>query len=248
MLEKGFDQYIRTISIDLQNSEKSQYPFTLKAVQELKTLELHPNVTFLVGENGSGKSTLLEAVAIAYGFNPEGGSKNFNFATKETHSILSEYIKIARGVKRAKDGFFLRAESFYNLASQIDELDLEMFGASISASYGGKSLHHQSHGESFMSLVMNRFGGRGIYILDEPEAALSPTRQMALMSRIHQLVLDNSQFIIATHSPMIMAYPNAVIYNVEKGFEEIKYEETEHYQVTKGFLNNPKKMLDILLS
>lgn len=243
MIKDKFDQYIREIEL-LKSKILStgQYPFNLPAVEKLSTLKFHPNVTFIVGENGSGKSTLLESIAVAYGFNAEGGSRNFNFATKDTHSRLYEYLKLTKGFRKARDGFFLRAESFYNVASNIDEL-----GSEILDSYGGKSLHAQSHGESFISLVLNRFRGKGIYILDEPEAALSPTRQLALLSRIHQLVDDDSQFIIATHSPIIMAYPYAKIYDVDNGYEEVKYTETDHYLITKEFLNNPSRMMDIIL-
>ncbi|GAA0179589.1 AAA family ATPase [Clostridium sediminicola] len=243
MIEQTFDQYIREVEVlkSIMPSFKG-YPFNLLSVEKLSKLKLHPNVTFLVGENGSGKSTLLEAISIAYGFNPEGGSKNFNFGTKETHSSLYEYLRIIKGVKKPRDGFFLRAESFYNVATNIDGLGPELLD-----SYGGKSLHDQSHGESFMSLVLNRFRGRGLYILDEPEAALSPTRQLALISRIHQLVQDDSQLIIATHSPIILAYPNAVIYDVDNGYKETKYTETDHYRISKEFLNNTSKILDILL-
>jgi predicted ATPase len=157
-------------------------------------------------------------------------------------------MRISRGIKRPKDGYFLRAESFFNVASEIEILDSEPgFGPPVKNSYGGKSLHAQSHGESFMSLILNRFGGKGLYILDEPEAALSPTRQMALLSRIHQLVLDKSQFLIATHSPIILAYPNATIYQLTSdGLELVSYEETEHYKITKDFLNDYKSMLNIL--
>lgn len=241
MIKKGFEQYIRKIElVKNHNISKNKYPFNLKAIKNLKCLELHPNVTFIVGDNGTGKSTLLEAIAIAYGFNAEGGSKNSIFSTEDTHSILYDYIKIVKGFKKPRDGYFLRAESFYNVATHIDEIN------GIKA-YGGKSLHMQSHGESFMSLVMERMTGNGIYILDEPEAALSPTRQMALVSRIHQLVKMNSQLIIATHSPIIMSYPNAIIYNIEDGYNEINYEETEHYLVTKDFLNRTDMMLMELL-
>lgn len=242
MLEKGFTQYIREIKLTKsEDISKDEYPFNLKAIKNLKTLELHPNVTFIVGENGSGKSTLLEAIAIAYGFNAEGGSKNFTFATNETHSILYEHIKVVKGFVKPRDGYFLRAESFYNVATNIDEM------GDLVKVYGGKSLHMQSHGESFMSLVMNRITGEGIYIFDEPEAALSPTRQMALVSRIHQLVKMDSQLIIATHSPIIMSYPNAIIYNIEDKYNEIEYEKTEHYMVTKNYLNRTDMMLEKLL-
>ncbi|MFZ7101528.1 MAG: AAA family ATPase [Peptococcaceae bacterium] len=241
MLEKGMYQYLRSVELkNLKDRLSNVYPFSLKAVQELTRLDFHPNVTFLIGENGSGKSTLLEAIAVAYGFNPEGGSKNFNFSTKDTHSDLSDYLRLTKGVLAAKDGYFLRAESFYNVATNIDNLDVAKY-------YGNVSLHKQSHGESFMSLVLNRFSGKGLYILDEPEAALSPTRQMALVTRIHDLVRKDSQFIIATHSPIIMAYPKAIIYNIENRYASISYEDTEHYQVMKSFMNNPEGMLDILL-
>lgn len=228
----------------------NQYPFCLKAVKNLTTVKFNPAVTFFIGENGTGKSTLLESIAVLMGFNPEGGTKNFSFGTRDSHSNLSDYLRISRGIKRARDGFFLRAESFFNVATEIEKLDEEplALGPPIINSYGFKSLHEQSHGESFWSLVMNRFGGNGLYILDEPEAALSPNRQMALISRIHDLVNDNSQFIIATHSPIIMAYPDATIYELnENGIETVDYEETEHYIVTKNFLNKRKKMLDILI-
>lgn len=191
---------------------------------------------------------LLEAIAVAYGFNPEGGSRNFNFSTMDSHSTLSDCIRLTKGVRKVQDGYFLRAESFYNVASNIEELDKGgFFSPPIIHSYGGTSLHQQSHGESFMSLISHRFGGKGIYILDEPEAALSPTRQMTLLRRLHELVLDDSQFIIATHSPIIMAYPHARIYSIEDDYSIIKYEDTEHYQVMKSFINNPSGMLNYLL-
>ncbi len=247
MIEISYEQYIREVELLSSNIiSYNEYPFNLPAVRNLSVLSFHPNVTFIVGENGSGKSTLLEAIGVAYGFNPEGGTKNFNFSTADTHSDLYKYIKIVKGVKKPKDGFFLRAESFYNVATNVDEL--EKIDPGLIDYYGGHSLHRQSHGESFMALLMNRFRGNGIYILDEPEAALSPTRQMALISRMHQLVKENSQFIIATHSPIIMAYPNAKIYNIDFNYKEEKYTDTDHYKVTKEFLNNTSKMLNILLN
>jgi len=247
MIKLTHEQYIREISLkDIGDVDADAYPFCLDSVKKLGALELHPNVTFIIGENGSGKSTLLEAIAVAYGFNAEGGSKNFNFSTSDTHSCLHEHIKMIKGVKRPKDNFFLRAESFYNVSTNVDELD-KYGGSSLYDSYGGKSLHVQSHGESFISLVRHRFWGKGLYILDEPEAALSPSRQMALISLIHQLVQDDSQFIIATHSPIIMAYPNAKIYEIEDGYREVAYKDTQHYMTTKRFLNCPEQMLNILL-
>ncbi|MGR9105628.1 MAG: AAA family ATPase [Gammaproteobacteria bacterium] len=227
-----------------------EYPFCLDAVRNLESLKLHPSVTYIIGENGSGKSTLLEALAVALGFNPEGGTRNFGFNTFASHSKLHEYIRLSRGISRPKDGFFLRAESFFNVATEIERLDSEFsFGPPVIASYGGKSLHAQSHGESFFALLLNRFGGNGLYILDEPEAALSPTRQMAMLSRMHQLVQDQSQFVIATHSPIVMAYPDSIIYQLGPGGAEVvSYEDTEHYQVTKDFLNSREQALQVLLS
>lgn len=226
-----------------------RFPFNLPALRSLEKLDLHPKVTFFVGENGSGKSTLLEAIAISLGFNPEGGSRNFNFNTRASHSDLHAFLRIAKGFKRPKDGFFLRAESFFNVATQIEELDAEPAPAPrVIGAYGGQSLHEQSHGESFMALLMNRFGGNGLYILDEPEAALSPQRQLAALSRLHDLVNSQSQFIIATHSPIIMAYPEAWIYACSaEGLKRVDYQDTEHFQVTKDFLNNPERMLGTLL-
>src|SRR5437660_11932377 len=172
-----------------------QYPVSLVAVKTLEELQLHPAVTFFIGENGSGKSTLLEALAVKCGFNAEGGSKNFSFTTRDgSISELHEHLRVARNHPRPYDGFFLRAESFFNLATQIENLDAEPgLGPPIGPSYGNRPLHEQSHGESFMSLLCNRFHGDGLYFLDEPEAALSPQRQLAVLRRIHDLVENNSQ-------------------------------------------------------
>lgn len=202
-----------------------------------------------MGENGSGKSTLLEAMAVASGFNPEGGTRNFNFSTRDTHSHLGEYITLSR-CRYPKDGFFLRAESFYNVASNIDQMDEEpSFSPRLIDSYGGVSLHNQSHGESFLALVQNRFGGHGLYLLDEPEAALSPARQLTLLGQMHLLVEEDSQFIVATHSPILMAYPGASIYLLdETGVQPVAYRETEHYQLTRRFLEDPERMFRYLFS
>lgn len=246
MFKSHFDTYLRRLEL-LRDKVPSFdiYPFHLKSIYNLETMEFHPKVTYIVGENGMGKSTLLESVAIALGFNPEGGTINFRFSTESTHSELHQYISLIRGTKKPKDGFFFRAESFYNLATNIDEIDREpSSGRRIIDSYGGKSLHEQSHGESFFATFLHRFGGNGLYILDEPEAALSPFRQMAMLSRIHSLVNKNSQFIISTHSPILMAYPDSIIYNLtSEGIKNAVLEETDHYTIMKQFLNNKEKFL-----
>jgi predicted ATPase len=217
-----------------------RYPYCLPVCRNMSHIGLHPAVTFLIGENGAGKSTLLEAIAVAMGFNAEGGSRNFGFSTRSTHSCLHQALDLLRGLRRPQDGFFLRAESFYNVATEVDNLQV--------TGYGDRSLHEQSHGESFMTLAMERFRGNGIYLLDEPEAALSPTRQLALLSRIHQLVRASSQFVIATHSPILMAYPNATIYHIATdSIHAIDYTATEHYAVTKRFLNDHEAMLNEVL-
>jgi predicted ATPase len=219
-----------------------QYPFCIPAVRHLRRLEFHPAVTFFIGENGTGKSTLLEAIATKYGFNAEGGSKNFNFATQDTHSGLHDFIRLERGVLHPSDGFFLRAESFYNVATEIDRLGVER-------AYGGRSLHGQSHGEAFLALLQHRFQGDGVYLLDEPEAALSPQRQLSVLTLLHRLVYHQSQLVIATHSPILLAYPHSRIFLFsQEGISEIQYTETEHYQITKDFLNRYGRMLQLLLS
>ncbi len=210
-------------------------------------LYLDSNISFFIGENGSGKSTLIEAIALASGFNAEGGGKNFNFASRMSHSNLWEYLRLSR-IKLPKDGFFLRAESFYNVASTIDDLSESGLGRPVIESYGGVSLHQQSHGESFMSLVEHRLNGNGLYILDEPEAALSPARQLELLIHFKRLLGANSQLIVATHSPILMAYPGASIYEFStQGIKRVKYEDTEHFQLTKLFLEDPERMLHHLL-
>ena len=242
--------YIRRITMETE-PERGSYLRDIPAICHLmkdKFIELSKNITFFVGENGSGKSTLLEAIAVNFGFNAEGGSRNFVFSTTSTHSDLYKNIRLGKGL-RPKDGFFLRAESFYNAASYIDELDREApsFHKLID-SYGGVSLHNQSHGESFLALVQNRFGDNGLYILDEPEAALSPMRIMTLMVEIDRLRRAGSQFIIATHSPILLTIPDSEIFEFsENGISKVHYKDTEHYQITRNFLENPEKMLKYLL-
>jgi predicted ATPase len=222
------------------------YPFSIPAVRHLRKLDLHRSVTFLIGENGTGKSTLLEAIAVADGFNPEGGTRNFNFSTRDSHSELYKCIQLGRGVRRARhDSFFLRAESFYNVATEIDQRGL----IAANSPYGPVSFHAQSHGEAFLTLMINRFSGNGFYLLDEPESALSPQRQLSFLTALHDLVRRGSQLIIATHSPLIMAYPEATIYWLsDDGIERVEYEDTEHFKVTRAFFSRREKMLAELLS
>jgi predicted ATPase len=229
------------------------YPFSIPAIRDLDELALDPKVTFLIGDNGSGKSTLIEAIAIAAGFNAEGGSKNFNFQTRGSESPLHRFLRPIRGLKRPRDGFFLRAESYFNVATEIERLDADPDAGGkprIIDSYGGVSLHEQSHGESFIALAMHRFRGHGIYILDEPEAALSPQRQLSLLAIMHELVEEErSQFIIATHSPILMAYPGALLYQLrDDGLQRIRYEDTEHYTITRDFLNSPERFFKTLFA
>ncbi|WP_382323229.1 AAA family ATPase [Hydrogenophaga sp. UC242_50] len=243
-------QFLQRMSLRRDTVDSfERYPFNLPAVRTLDRLDFHPKVTFFIGENGSGKSTLLEAIAVALGFNAEGGSKNFRFSTRRSHSVLHEHLRIAKGFKRPRTGFFLRAESFFNVATEIEQLDAEPgLGAPVIQSYGGHSLHEQSHGESFLTLLMERFHGQGLYILDEPEAALSPQRQLAVLARIHDLVNEGSQFVIATHSPLLMAYPDACIYQCgADGMAPVAYDDTEHVRVTRDFLADPQRMLRGLL-
>lgn len=246
---------MRSVEIDWSSvASEEDFPFCLDFVRGLNTLRLNSAVTYIIGENGSGKSTLLEAIAVALGFNAEGGTKNFSHSTRASHSSLHRHLTLSKG-RAPRDGFFFRAESYFNLATEIEWLDsieereeLRNPPPKIIDSFGGKSLHEQSHGESFFALFMNRFGGDGIYILDEPEAALSPTRQMALLTRIHELVGQDSQFLIATHSPIVLAYPNATIYQLSAdGIDAVSYRRCEPHVVMKEFLNNHEAMVRILL-
>ena len=242
--------YIREIFLGRPLPDDS-YLTALPALAPLiagERLALDAPVTFLVGENGSGKSTLLEAVAVAMGFNAEGGTRNFSFSTRKTHAELGDYLTVSRS-RYPRDGFFLRAESFYNTASYLEDAYREELRLEVGTPYGARSLHAQSHGESFLALVQNRFGGEGVYLLDEPEAALSPARQLTLLGQLHLLVEEDSQFLIATHSPILMAYPGACIYRLsEEGIRRTAYRETEHYLLTRCFLEDPERMLRSLFS
>jgi len=217
------------------------YPFNVPAVCTTEVLTFHPRVTFLVGENGSGKSTLIEALAVAWGFNAEGGSRDHHYSTRASHSQLHRFIRPVRSSMKARDGYFLRAESYFTTATYLESTG--------SARPGQADIHGKSHGEGFFDLFENRLEGHGLYIMDEPEAALSPSRQLSFLARLHQLVQEGSQFIIATHSPIILGYPDACIYRAsEHGLERVEYEDTEHYEVTKGFLNRREVYLDVLLA
>ena len=239
--------FLRKITLlkeKINNPEK--YPFSIPTIKNLDTLELKKNITFFVGENGSGKSTLLEAIAYQCGFNPAGGGRNNAYELESSEAKLGDYLRLS-WLPKITQGFFLRAESFYHFASYIDQMAIDnpKFRKKIYDSYGGKSLHQQSHGESFLSLFSSRFGQKGIYLLDEPEAALSPARQLALLRLIHDLEKGGqAQFIIATHSPILLGYPDAHILNFDEvPISEIEYEETNHYFIMKGFLNRREKFL-----
>lgn len=223
------------------------FPFNVPAFQQLERLEFHPAVTFFIGENGTGKSTLLEALAVQAGFSAEGGWKRRATEDVSPSSGLDRAVRLARG-DYPSDGWFLRAESFYNVATELEQLDKEAFCSHGFVAYGGKELHAQSHGEAFLSLLNHRLTGNGLYFFDEPEAALSPQRQLAVLTLLHRLIRHRSQLVIATHSPILLAYPHARIYEFsERGIHAIAYEETEHYRVTRDFLANRERMIDLLL-
>lgn len=223
-------------------ADPNSFPYLLPAVRNLGTLPLHPKVTYFIGENGTGKSTLIEAIAVAYGLNPEGGSRHFNFDTHRSHSSLGESIRLAKTLARPGDSYFLRAESFYNVASEIERLG-------VIDAYGGVSLHEQSHGESFFALFKNRFHANGLYIMDEPEAALSPKRQLEFLVVLHDYIRRGCQFVIATHSPILMSYPEACIYRLGgDGIHEVAYTDTDHFLITRGFLSNPQRAVAELLA
>lgn len=240
------DKFIRSIKIDWNKISNNSYLRKIPSIHSINNLEFKSKITFFVGENGTGKSTLLESIALAYGFNPEGGSRNFNFSTKDTHSELYGAINIVRGTSKPKSEFFLRAESFYNVASKVD--DYSEGDDYYYARYGGKSLHEQSHGESFLALIQNRFTANGLYILDEPEAALSPQRQLTLLILLYNYAKKGSQFILASHSPILLGMPESSILSFDDGkIREIKYEDTESYKITELFINNKELLLNNLL-
>lgn len=232
-----FGPYLFEMSLDRPRVPSfDEYPFNLPAVRSLSTFAFHPKVTFFVGENGSGKSTILEAIAVAYGLNAEGGSRNLQFVTRDSHSQLYRYLKLSKQAILPADAYFLRAETFYNMSTALEQV-------------GSPTLHNESHGEAFLSLFCDRFGSRGLYLLDEPEAALSPQRQLQFLVQLHDYCRQGCQFLIATHSPIILAYPDAAIHVFgENGLVETPYAQTEHFRITRNFLANPARSLKELFA
>lgn len=235
------DQFIQRLSIDWDKIERNSYLRKIEAIKELDELIFEKPITFFVGENGSGKSTLLEALAVAYGFNPEGGTKNYSFSTYDSHSQLHEAVRISKGYRRAKWGYFLRAESFYNVATKEEEY--------ADYAHPSQKYHEKSHGESFLALAQNQLKPNGLYLFDEPEAALSPQRQLTLLMEIYACAKQGSQFVIVTHSPILLGVPDAQIISFDYGtVHNCEYEETESYKVTEMFINNREFLLERLLS
>ena len=233
--------FIRQAAIDWERIASDDYLRRIPALQGLERLELSAPVTFFVGDNGTGKSTLLEAIAVAYGFNPEGGTKNYHFSTYDSHSGLYSAIKLIKGYRRAEGGYFLRAESFYNVATKEMEY--------TDPKHPSQRYHDRSHGESFMSLLQRWLGSTGVFLFDEPEAALSPQRQLTLLICLHRLAREGSQFLIASHSPILLGMPEAEILSFDEGrISPVSYEETQSYQVTEMFLNHREYLLERLLN
>ena len=234
------NQFIQSISIDWSKIDERSYLRNIDALNGLASLEFRKPITFFVGENGSGKSTLLEAIAIAYGFNPEGGTKNYSFSTYDSHSELYDALRITRGYRKAGWGYFLRAESFYNVATKEEEY--------ADISHPSEKFHEKSHGESFLAIAQNQLRPNGLYIFDEPEAALSPQRQLTLLAEIYECAKQDSQFIIVTHSPILLGIPDAEILTFDNGaVHTCEYEETDSYQITKMFIENRGQLLEMLL-
>ncbi len=233
-------QFIQGIKIDWDKIDRGSYLRSIEALRGVESLQFEKAVTFFVGENGSGKSTLLEALAVAYGFNPEGGTKNYCFSTYDSHSELCKAIRVVRGYRRAEWGYFLRAESFYNVATK--EEDYSDFD------HPSEKYHERSHGESFLAIAQSQLKPNGVYIFDEPEAALSPQRQLTLLLEIYECTKKGAQFFIVTHSPILLGIPGAEIWTFDNGrLHTCEYEETDSYQVTEMFINNRKQLLDRLL-
>ena len=241
--------FIKKIILKPEKVIIDEFPFSMASVRALDGLEFNSAVTFFTGDNGSGKSTVIESIAVAAGFNHEGGSKNFNFSTAERTPALSDAIRLSRSAQRARNGYFYRSESFYNVITNINELDEDPgLTPPVRNSYGGRDLHTRSHGESLLDLIIYRFSEKGLYILDEPESALSVQNQLVLLARIHELVLKGCQFIIATHSPLIIAYPDAEVLNFSQdGIQSVTYDQTENFVLMKRFCTSPDSVIKSLL-
>jgi predicted ATPase len=235
------DPLVRSVVLKREDIEDaSVYPFTIPAIRDLDELVLDPHVTLFAGENGSGKSTLVEAIAVAAGFNPEGGTRSVTVKTRASESPLHRQMRLVRGTRKFRDGYFLRAESFFNVATYLERLE----DPRALLPYGGKSLHEQSHGESFIALIKNRFGPNSFFVLDEPEAALSLRGVLALMRRMHDLVAEGSQFVISTHSPVLLGFPDATIYALsESGIRKTTYEDSDVVTLTRSFLEHRDQFL-----
>jgi predicted ATPase len=241
MPEAPFVHAVRLRPWRIDQAEHRDYTDGLPGLAASGRVALHPRVTFFVGENGSGKSTLVEAIAVASKLNAEGGGhvQQFNFATRSSHSNLHRRLELERSALRPLNAFFLRAESVFNLATAIE-------GTRMQEVYQ-QPLHEQSHGESFLDIAVNRLGPRGFYVFDEPEAALSVQGQLALMRRLHELVAEHSQFVIATHSPILVGYPDAAILELgEHGIRPVSYDETQQVELTRSFLEDPSRFLRYL--
>ena len=238
------EAFVRSVELTAPEAgeERGGHPWDLPVIAALASpLPLDPKVTYLIGENGTGKSTLIEAIAVAAGMNPEGGSRHFSYATRDSHSELWQLLRLVRGARRPRSEFFLRAESFFTAATYIESLPEP---AKALEPYGGRSLHEQSHGESFLAVILNRFGPDGFYLLDEPEAALSTQNCLTMLRRVHELVEAGSQFVIATHSPLVLAYPDATIYCCDDGgLEPVAYEDSEPVRLTQSFLEGRERFI-----
>lgn len=234
--------FIKEVIIDWSVVDEASYVRNIPALVGLDSLRLTHDVTYFVGENGSGKSTLLEAMAVAYGLNPEGGSQNYLFSTHDTHSSLHEAVHLMRGFERPWRAWFLRAESFYNVASAAESYDDLRFGPNHAR------LHELSHGEAFLAAIQSDFIENGLYFLDEPEAALSPLHQMTLLREFYDLAQHGAQLIVATHSPILLSLPGAQILHFgDEGVEEVSFEETESFEIMSRFINDRERTLQRLL-
>ena len=238
---KKKDLFVKELKIDWDAIAPGSYLRSIKTIAGINNLAFHSPITFFVGENGTGKSTLLEAMAVAYGFNPEGGTVNYSFSTYDSHSELWDAVTLSKSFKKVHCGYFLRAESFYNVATKEDEYGKMPGGVPL-------NLHKKSHGESFLTIINEYFKANGLFFLDEPEAALSPQRQMTLLLKIAESVRDNSQFFIVTHSPVLLTLPGAEILSFDNGsLHKIEYEDTESYRISEMFINHREQVLKRLL-